>query len=99
MGELLRELTAEGIDDAQRESLLTTTRHDVTPAQFQAFARALRVEPAWLAVGLGSRRLVSPPPGWAAFGAHVDRPEIALEFSRAMDEDGLPLWERERDTR
>lgn len=37
---------------------------------------------------------VEPPPGWVTFGSHVGT-TVRLEFS-GVDEDGLPLWEREK---
>lgn len=36
---------------------------------------------------------MSAPPGWYAFGTHVDQ-DVRLEFSEEAGEDGLPLWER-----
>lgn len=39
------------------------------------------------------RELATPPPGWFAFGHHVNDPEKRrLEFWG--DEAGLPIWER-----
>lgn len=34
-----------------------------------------------------------PPPGWFTFGTHVDS-DVSLEFSKELDEDGLPFWEK-----
>jgi hypothetical protein len=27
-------------------------------------------------------------------GSHIDQPDVLLQFSAEIDEDGLPLWER-----
>lgn len=40
-----------------------------------------------------------PPAGWSDFGAHIDQPEVRLEFSAETGEDGMPLWERPIDIR
>lgn len=40
-----------------------------------------------------------PPAGWSDFGAHIDQPEVRLEFSVETGEDGMPLWERPIDIR
>lgn len=34
------------------------------------------------------------PEGWYTFGTHVDQPDVRLEFSDEVGEDGLPWWER-----
>jgi len=39
------------------------------------------------------RTWVTPPDGWYWVGTHVDIP-VDLEFSIAVGEDGLPLFER-----
>ncbi len=38
--------------------------------------------------------LFVPDTSWSAFGTHTSRTVGALEFSAALGEDGLPLWER-----
>lgn len=37
---------------------------------------------------------VPPPEGWFDFGAHVLSPDVRLEFSEEVGEDGIPRWER-----
>lgn len=36
---------------------------------------------------------VAPPTGWFDFGTHAYE-DVAVEFSDATAEDGMPLWER-----
>lgn len=38
--------------------------------------------------------LFVPDTSWSSFGTHAGRSDAALEFSAALGEDGLPLWER-----
>jgi hypothetical protein len=38
--------------------------------------------------------LFTPDTSWSPLGTHIDRRHIRLEFSQALGEDGLPLWER-----
>ena len=82
----------EGISEQRWRVLSHSTRLASSPAEFQSFARALRVAPRWLATGSGWMN--EPPAGWFTFGTHVDRPDLALDFSEALGEDLLPLWER-----
>lgn len=37
---------------------------------------------------------VPPPEGWFDFGTHVLSPDVRLEFSEEVGEDGIPRWER-----
>lgn len=34
--------------------------------------------------------------GWHPFGTHVDQPDVELQFSDQLDDDGLPYFERVR---
>lgn len=45
----------------------------------------------WLMAG---KWLAEPPEGWVLFGSHADQPDVEVEFSGSLDEDGTPLWER-----
>jgi hypothetical protein len=41
------------------------------------------------------RQLLDQPEGWDHFGTNLRVPEgLTLEFSDALGDDGLPLWER-----
>jgi hypothetical protein len=40
------------------------------------------------------RSMVDPPEGWFHVGTHANDITINVDFSDALDEDGLPLWER-----
>lgn len=96
MDALVRRQRAAGIDRDRWMLLTRSTRDAASPAEFKAFARVLRVSARWLAIGSAEPvRFQAPPEGWAAFGTHVDQPDLKLEFSAEVDEeDGLPLWER-----
>jgi hypothetical protein len=101
LADLVESRNAAGINNSRWLSLSCSTRNAESPEEFQAFARVIRVSPKWLATGNGNSNASSgfqaPPAGWEAFGSHVDRPDVVLEFSAEVDaEDGLPLWERER---
>lgn len=67
--------------DDKREEFIQRALADAPPLTDQQRAYVARI--------LAS----TPPPGWFAFGWHVDRPG-PLEFSPESGEDGLPLWER-----
>lgn len=96
LADLCRSKNAARITLARWDALCTSTREAASPEEFKAFARVLRVSPKWLAIGSGDDPFEAPPAGWEVFGAHVDRPEVQLEFSARVDEGGMPKWERER---
>lgn len=101
LADLVESRDAAGINLGRWLALSRSSRNAESPEEFQAFARVIRVSPKWLATGSGNGNAPSgyqePPAGWEAFGSHVDRPGVVLEFSAEVgEEDGLPLWERER---
>lgn len=90
---ITRARRAQGLSEDRWYALSQSSRYASSPAEFQAFARALSVSARWLAVGSGSR--IDPPAGWYPFGTHIDSgPELHLDFSDEVGVDLLPLWER-----
>lgn len=95
LADLARSKRAAGISLPRWDALCTSTREAESPAEFQTFARVLRVSARWLAIGSCEADGYEPPPaGWEVFGTHVEQPGVLLEFSSRVDADGFPKWER-----
>lgn len=102
VNDLNRSKLASGIGESQWDAVRKSLHNASSPAEFQAFARVLRVSPRWLATGQAGFTARStpgpyeaPPVGWESFGTHARHDGAGqLEFSKRQDDEGFPLWER-----